>query len=375
MFRKLKFITTRNLLSIPGWTTNRKIVVIESDDWGSIRMPSERAYEKLLKAGIPVNKDPYCLYDSLASEDDLTALFETLKKHKDKNGNHPVITANTIVANPDFEKIRACNFSRYHYEIFTESLIRSPHHTNSFQLWEQGIQSGIFKPQFHGREHLNVKLWMEALQKGNREVLLAFNEGVFGIPVLSSKNMRGNYMAAFDYKDRAHLIEIVDIIKDGLDLFESIFNFRSTTLIAPCYIWPEEIESNLFDEGILGLQGINYQFTPIPDKLKYKKTYNFIGQKNKYGQRYLVRNAFFEPTHFPSTDYSKEIIDRIKISFFWKKPVIISSHRLNFIGSLIEQNRTVNLNKFDSVLNTILSEWPDVEFMSSAELLETMNQQ
>lgn len=29
-----------SLLSIPGWSTNRHIVVIESDDLGSIRMPS-----------------------------------------------------------------------------------------------------------------------------------------------------------------------------------------------------------------------------------------------------------------------------------------------------------------------------------------------
>ena len=33
-----------NLLSIPGWRTNRHIVVIESDDWGSIRMPSKEVY-------------------------------------------------------------------------------------------------------------------------------------------------------------------------------------------------------------------------------------------------------------------------------------------------------------------------------------------
>ncbi|MEI8048957.1 MAG: hypothetical protein WCI92_16360 [Bacteroidota bacterium] len=375
MHQLIRQLLTRNLLSILGWTTNRKIVVIESDDWGSIRMPSRKAYEKLLNDGIPVNKDLYCQYDTLASEDDLTALFETLKKHKDKNGNHPVITANTIVANPDFEKIKACNFSDYHYELFTDTLKRSLKHSNSFKLWEQGIKDKIFMPQFHGREHLNVKLWMEALQKGNREVSLAFNEGVFGIPVLSKINMRGNYMAAFDYQDRTHLIEIIDIIKEGLDLFETIFHFRSSTLMAPCYTWPKEIEPVLVDKGIFGLQGISYQHIPVPDRTFLKKTLHFNGEKNKYGQRYLVRNAFFEPTHYPLTDYTKEIIDRIKISFFWKKPVIISSHRLNFIGSLSEQNRKVNLNKFDRVLKAILTSWPDVEFMSSAELLETMNQQ
>jgi hypothetical protein len=38
----------RNLANLPGWCTNRKIVVIESDDWGSIRMPSLTIFENLL---------------------------------------------------------------------------------------------------------------------------------------------------------------------------------------------------------------------------------------------------------------------------------------------------------------------------------------
>ena len=37
----------RNLLNFRGWTTKRKIVVIESDDWGSIRMPSKNIFKKL----------------------------------------------------------------------------------------------------------------------------------------------------------------------------------------------------------------------------------------------------------------------------------------------------------------------------------------
>ena len=47
----IKQTITHNLLNVPGWRTNRHIVVIESDDWGSIRMPSKEVYDKLLKEG------------------------------------------------------------------------------------------------------------------------------------------------------------------------------------------------------------------------------------------------------------------------------------------------------------------------------------
>ena len=79
-----------NLLkNLPGFRTSRKIVVIESDDWGSIRMPSGQVSDKLLKKGLIRENDPYSRLDTLADEDDLNHLFEVLGKHKDKNNATP----------------------------------------------------------------------------------------------------------------------------------------------------------------------------------------------------------------------------------------------------------------------------------------------
>src|SRR6056297_3463585 len=99
MYNKLKNILASNLANILGWRTDRKIVVFESDDWGSIRMPSKNVYHKCLKAGYRVDKIAYERYDSLASEDDLELLFDLLTSYKDINGNHPVMTANVLPAN------------------------------------------------------------------------------------------------------------------------------------------------------------------------------------------------------------------------------------------------------------------------------------
>ena len=68
----------KDLYNIPGWHTRRRLVVIESDDWGSIRTPSTEAYNTLLRQGIRVDRDPYCRYDSLATPGDLSNLFEVL---------------------------------------------------------------------------------------------------------------------------------------------------------------------------------------------------------------------------------------------------------------------------------------------------------
>ena len=103
-------LTRKELYNMIGWRTKRHLVVIESDDWGSIRMPSREVYDEFLRRGIRVDNDAYCRYDSLATKEDLTDLFDVLQSVKDKNGNHPVITANCVVANPVFDKIKESNF-------------------------------------------------------------------------------------------------------------------------------------------------------------------------------------------------------------------------------------------------------------------------
>ena len=61
-------------------------------------MPSPEVYKKCLRAGYPVDKIVYERYDSLASEEDLEMLFDLLSSYKDARGNHPLITANCLVA-------------------------------------------------------------------------------------------------------------------------------------------------------------------------------------------------------------------------------------------------------------------------------------
>ena len=194
----LKQTITHNLLNIPGWHTNRKIVVIESDDWGSVRMPSREVYEEFLRRGVRVDWDPYCRYDSLATADDLSALFDVLTSVKDKNGRHAVLTADTVVANPVFEKIKASDFREYFYEPFTETLKRSPRHDGAWELWQQGMDAGIFHPQLHGREHLNVKKWLRTLQSGEEITRLSFDLGTFGLTSAVDPRIKNNYMGAFN---------------------------------------------------------------------------------------------------------------------------------------------------------------------------------
>lgn len=369
MFANLKRIVSNHLINFSGWTTNRKIVVIESDDWGSIRMPSNEVYNRLLREGIRVDMCHYCRYDALASKDDLTHLFETLRCFRDYQGNHPVITANTIVANPDFEKIKSNGFTEYFYEPFTETLKRYPQHKDAFKLWQQGREENLFIPQFHGREHLNVNRWLKSLQAGSKETMLAFNNNLFGISTNITSEKRKSYLASLDFDDKSELDWQKQMLGDGLNLFKTIFGYDSKTFIANNYTWNPEIESHLFKSGILAIQGGNLHIIPFGNNIYETKKHSF-GEINQCAQSYLIRNVEFEPSENIAQDWVKRSIKEIDAAFLWNKPAIISSHRVNFIGYIDEKNRTRNLSILKQLLSDILRKWPNIEFMSSDQLAD-----
>lgn len=365
---------TRNLLNIPGWRSNRKIVVIESDDWGTIRVSSGSAYQQFLKHGYPVDECPYNSNDALESNDDLELLFETLSSIKDCKNNHAILTANNIVANPDFEKIRATGFQEYFYEPFTATLKRYPAHDRVELLYREGIDQRIFKPQFHGREHVNTERWLKALQDGDKATLLAFDQSMFSVHAERKPAFVNELMDALDGDSAEALKSKATIVTEGLQLFKSIWGFSSKSFIAPCYIWDTAMEPVLAANGVQYIQGMVNQLQPTSAPgYQYSIRYHYQGQQNKLGQRYLIRNVFFEPSTNPNFDWVDDCLHRIATAFRWNKPAIISSHRVNFIGFIREQNRTTNLALLQQLLNRIVQRWPEVEFMSSDQLGDLMN--
>ncbi|CDN30879.1 hypothetical protein BN938_0775 [Mucinivorans hirudinis] len=364
MIPMLKRAIGRNLVNIRGWHTSRKIVVIESDDWGAIRMPSLAARDRLLAKEVKFSDYGYEKYDTLASSQDLKALFEVLSKFKDKNSNHPIITANTIVANPDFEKIKAVNYQEYHYELFTDTLKRYYPNEDVFALWKQGMTERMFHPQFHGREHINFQMWLTALQESYKGVREAFEEGVFSATV--SEDSRNKFLHSYNISQQREQEFVRVSIEEGLKIFKDIFGFNSLSAIAPSYTWDCFVEQAWAEGGVRYIQGGRAQCCSLLEGRRVVR--HFTGQQNRDRQIYLVRNSVFEPSQYISVNNVGRCLKEIDNSFFWNKPAIISSHRLNFIGSLNETNRFNNLKMLEELFREILRKHPDVEFMSSDQL-------
>lgn len=355
------------LLNRIGSNYNSKIIIFQSDDWGSIRMPSKKIFEILNNHNaISINND-YCKYDTLASAEDLEYFFEILTSFKDCEGRHPVISANCILANPDFSKIKDNDYQKYYYDDLKTSF-QKYNNEKALKLWKEGLDNNIFIPQFHGREHVNVPFWLHCLKNDVPGVRYAFDNEVFGVTFKSLPQNQTNFQRAWDLLTPNSIDYINQSIKEGLDIFEQKFGFQSRTVIAPNYTWTINQEALLKTKGVKYMQGILRQRVPKgynkPYEYKYRITKKF---KNK-SIGFLRRNVFFEPS-YTKENYRLDIaMQKIAMAFKAKKPAIIGTHRINYVGVHSERNRDQNLILLRELLKSIIKKWPDVIFLASPDI-------
>lgn len=359
-----------NRINYSGWKTERKIVVIESDDWGAIRMPNIEVFKKAIDLGLPIKNNPYNRVDTLANQADLEALFSLLFKFKDIHGNHPVITMNTVMSNPDFEKISAHNFEQYFAEDFQSTVKRYYPNENVYDLWKQGMDSRLLKPQFHGNEHVNVPLWLKALQNEYEPLRKAFDLGFWCLEPDSYKNEIGlNLQATYDGVSKEAIPYHKKSLEEGLKSFQRVFGFPSLSFIPNNFVLDKkEMSNTLKENGVMALQGRHYhlnpKYIPYDDRILKRKT-----GRDGYGFFQIIRNCTFEPAQSKSTSgLVNQCLFEISNAFYWKKPAVLTAHRLNFIGAIDEKNRKENLRLLDELLTAVLKKFPDVTFMDSEEL-------
>jgi hypothetical protein len=240
------------------------------------------------------------------------------------------------------------------------------------QNWkDNGIAKRMLWPQFHGREHLNPMEWLKVLNANVGQEKIGFEKrAILGIGNNLYSKRSNEYMAAFEFDDENEMNQIHDITKKGLVLFEELFGFKSKSFVASCSIRSEKLDKVLSENGVLYHQ-LGQYLEPIGQG-KYKLVNRFWGDTNQFGQIYWRRNATFEPSRNPTYDWVESCMAEIKIAFRWGKPAVINSHRVNYIGSIFEENRENGLRLLHNLIHAILKEWPETEFISSDQLGDFM---
>ena len=371
----IKADAVRLIKNLPGKKTNRRIVCIYIDDYGSIRVKDRRAYETLKAAGLPMDCTRYSKFDTLASTEDMQMMFDVLTSVKDSQGHHACLTPFSNIANPDFAKIKESGFTQYYREPFTETLKRyGSSHEGSYELWKQGIAEHIFHPEYHGTEHINVLRFMQALQKGHKTTRLAFDNESVALPVIPGDEPLKQETTVFFIEKAQENDALKGDIHVGMNMFEDLLGYRSKQFTPGAGIYSPALHQTLKEEGIDYINVQRYRPYPLGDG-KYVKKFLYNGKKNEAGQKYVVRNCVFEPYLDDCSRNSGAVagcLKNIEAAFWMHAPAIISTHRVNFVGGLESSHRDDSLNELRSLLQEIIKRWPDVEFMDGTKMCDTV---
>lgn len=366
----MKQFLSNHLKNIPGWKTKRKLIAFAVDDYGNIRLKNKMARERLYSKGVVLN-GRFDHLDALDTREDFEHLFEVLNFVKDRNGSSAIFTPYALPCNTNYEA--SLKLGKYVPENLTTTYARLSSedpiaYEGAYQLLKQGIQEKLIRPQFHGREHLNVLLFNALLNDKDPSLLSNLElQSMAGISNhLSFPDVTFNQSFAFWKEEEVEIHK--EIITDGLLQFKNVYGFPSLTFTPPAQQLHPSLYQYIIAEGLLAVDKVRATKRHLGEG-RYISERNVMGISKRADYVTIVRNCVFEPTD-RDIDWANFTFNQIKTAFFWNKPAIISSHRVNFCGHIDPSNRKKGLGALKLLLQKITKTWPDVEFIAIDDLAQ-----
>ena len=147
-----------------------RAVVIESDDWGLCAWSPDEQAHRVLTDTPAFRSTAGRRYggSTLESADDLRALTEMLLEFKGGDGSPPVLQANTVMAAPDYARLRPPHLDDG--ELPLVALPDTPTRWKRPGLWsaiQAACDAGVWWPDC-GLHHLPERAWLVALDRAKR---------------------------------------------------------------------------------------------------------------------------------------------------------------------------------------------------------------
>jgi hypothetical protein len=275
-------------------------------------------------------------------------------------------------SNPDFKKIKTSNFKQFYQESFLQTLEKRNDGQQILDLYKEGLGKDLIEVAFHGREHLNVNLWMKDLQKGDKIAHIGFENKTWGFSKSYMPTYKKSYRSTFEIKSNNELDGLKVNINEGVTILNKTFNQQTSYFLPPNGPYHLSLNQTLVDNGIKYIGLAKLHSNPLESKWYQKKLF-WLGKKTKEGLTVITRNVMFEPSSPKYQSWVEPALNQIEEAFKNNKPAVISTHRANYVSTLNPKNSHNGLHQLKTLLHQIKSKWPEVEFITSSELGNLMN--
>ena len=121
------------------------------------------------------------------------------------------------------------------------------HKQDALEMLLEGIKEGLFVPQLHAINHINTDEWFKSIKENEIHQEICKQRCIDHSTISNSK---------FSFMDECRDFnneELNTYLRDGNDLFESVFGFKSTSFIPCCNVLPLVDNSVFKNNGITTL--------------------------------------------------------------------------------------------------------------------------
>src|SRR5579871_645691 len=347
----------RDFLPVKGFYLDRPIVILQSDDWGRVGLRDREGLEQLRSAGLALGERPYDLY-SLETAEDLAALSNLLKRHRDSAGQLPSLGMNFMVSNLDFGKMAADAWRRIHLLPLAEGLPQGWDRPNLLEGYRSGIRDGVFQTALHGSIHFCRPALERSLEHDSDRRRLLHTLWQAGTPYVHWRMpwIGYEYWDPEQPEDQRFLPAEIqkELIGHSVGAFAKIFSTLARSACAPGYRANEDTHRAWAQHGIRVAQnGPGALLPPHFDRFEIL---------------HLSRTVEFEPATDPK--FSVETCLRQSSECFALGiPAIVSLHSINF-HSTVRDFCSVTLQALDEFLAALESKHANLLYLHDEDLYD-----
>ena len=338
---------------------SRPLVLLQSDDWGRVGVRDEEGAALLRADGVSLGERPYDFY-TLETADDVIALRNLLKGHRDSTGRCACLVMNFVMANLDFAKMAAGGFQQIQLLALTEGLPGKWSRPGLFNAYRQGIADGVFYPALHGLTHFCRVPVEDAMTRDGKRRELLRTLWKAETPYIHWRMPWVGYEYCNPAKPRQGFLTAemqTGMVREAASLFAAFFDMPPVSACAPGYRANRDTHAAWSKCGVRVAQ--NGSGTSLPPHI------------DDCGILNLQRTIDFEPgvQELPLETYMQLAED----SFARGMPAIISVHAINFHSSL-KDFRGPTLRALDRFLSALERKYPDLLYVHDGDMYEIVTQ-
>jgi len=309
------------------------VLILESDDWG---------------------------YGPLEQAACLDRLVELLSRFRDAVGHPPVTTLGIVLGGPDVERMRAEGWKHYRRVTLGDGRLAPVR-----EAILCGLQRHVFALQLHGLEHF----WPACLMQA-RAVDPRVGAWLGGAPLPSTEELpvplQSRWIDATELPSKPlPAAQVTAAAAEEARVFAAIFGVVPEVVVPATFVWNDAVETGWANAGIhvIVTPGVRNDRRDAHGRVVSDGRTYFTGAAGPGGMRYVVRDSYFEPSLGHSCAGA---LQAMRAKTHLGRPTLVEMHRFNFLSDEATAERS--FAEVNELLKRACAEFPDVRFMSTAEL-------